>query len=183
MKDDMKVPVVSGHDEMPDYVLVSEAARIIGCTNKRIYQFVKAGRLPARRLGRMLILPREEVENFRPGPSGRVRKKAPPWRTYRSRGKLLATLIDVKFRPGMQRVWKNKLASIKPEEYTFTANVARYFTEKGDTVRIILIWKNTEKPDDTTRQEDLRLFQQAFETILDWETATYSIDEDVVFHT
>ena len=33
-----------------------------------------------------------------------------------------------------------------------------------------------------TRQHDLRLFQQAFADVLDWETATYSFD-DVLLHT
>lgn len=55
-------------------------------------------------------------------------------------------------------------------------------SEHGKMLRILLIWKNTEMPDETTRQQDLHRFQQAFADVLDWETADYSFD-DVLLHT
>jgi len=167
---------------VPGYVSVREAASIIGCTDQRIYQYVRSGRISAQRIGHILALPLEEVQNFQPGPAGRQRGKASPWRSYRSRGKLLATSIQVHIHPGMRDKLQEKLKAIKPDEYTFTGNVARYILSNTDTIQILLIWKNTEMPDDTTRQQDLRLFQQAFADVLDWETATYSFD-DIWLHT
>lgn len=176
MTESMNIP------NLPGYVSVREAAEIIGCSDKRVYQFVTSGRLPARRIGHMLVLPIEEVQRFHPGPSGRTRAKAPPWRVYRSGGKLFVTTIQVHIRAGMREKLLAKLAAIKPETHTFTGNIARYIVESGETVQIMLIWKNTEMPDDSTRQQDLRLFQRAFADVLDWETANYSFD-DVLLHT
>src|SRR5260370_29941019 len=92
MKDVIDIP------NLPGYVSIKEAAEMLGVSDKRVYQYVRAGRLPAQRVGHILILPTEEVRRFKPSPSGRVRTKAPPWRAYRSTGKLLVTDIRVEAR-------------------------------------------------------------------------------------
>src|SRR5437762_9257936 len=81
-------PMIDGVEipNLPGYVSIKEAADILGVSDKRVYQYVRAGRLPAQRVGHILILPIEAVKQFKPSPSGRVRTKAPPWRAYRSRG-------------------------------------------------------------------------------------------------
>jgi excisionase family DNA binding protein len=165
-------------------VSVHEAAKIIGCSESRVYQYVRSGRLPARKFGKnTLALPIDEVQNFRRVPAGR-QGEAPPWRRYRNQARLLVTTIDVRVCPGMQEEMQKKFNTIENEAYTytFTKTIARYISKRGETIRIMLIWKDTEMPDDTTRQQDLHLFQQAFADILDWETAEYSLD-DVVVHT
>lgn len=167
---------------LPGYVSVQEAAGIIGCSESRIYQYIKAGRLSARRIGHTLVLPLQEVQNFQRIPAGRQRENAPLWRRYRSRSKLLATTIQVQVRPGMQEKLQEKIKNIEPHDHTFTGNVARYIIEKDEAVKIILIWKSTEMPDEATRQQDLRSFQQAFADVLDWGTAKYSFN-DVLLHT
>ena len=62
--------------DLPGYVSIKEAAEMLGLSDKRVYQYVRAGRLPARRVGNILILPIEEVRQFKPSPSGRMRAKA-----------------------------------------------------------------------------------------------------------
>lgn len=167
---------------LPGYVSVQEAAGIIGCSESRIYQYIKSGRLSAQRVGHMLVLPAKEVQSFQRVPAGRQRREAPPWRRYRDRARLFATTVQVQVQPGMQEELRKKLAAVEPEQHTFTGNIARYVIGNGDTVQIVLIWKSTEMPDDTTRQQDLSLFQQAFDDVLNWETAKYAFD-DVLLHT
>ena len=171
---------------LPGYVSVKEAAAIIGVSDKRVYQYVMSGRLSALRIGHILVLPLEEVKQFKPSPSGRVRAKAPSWRSYRSRGNLLATDIHVHVRPGQQTRLLEKLRDIqKADEHTFPGTIARYVI-KGDTelttIHIFFIWKDTELPDDVTRQHDLHLFQKELEEVLDWGTAEYDTN-NIILHT
>src|SRR5216683_4895903 len=98
---------------LPGYVSTKEAADLLGVSDKRVYQYVRAGRLPAQRIGHILILPVEAVKQFKPSPSGRVRTKAPSWRTYRSRGTVLVTDIRVPVRAGQQAALVKKLRMIQ----------------------------------------------------------------------
>lgn len=169
--------------EAPELITVNQAAEIIQCSSKRVYQYIDEGRLSARKFGHQWALSREEVQKFQPGPSGRMRSKEPPWHVYRGQSKLFMTTIEVPIRPGMYETLREKLKQAEQQQtHTFTANVARYICEHGKTLRILLLWKNTEMPDETTRQRDLHLFQQEFADVLDWETADYSFD-DVLLHT
>ena len=172
--------------QIPGYVTTKEAAEMLGISNHRIYQYVKASRLKAVQVGKAFMMRVEDVEQFRPNPSGRVRTKAPAWRTYRSRGTLLATDILVRVRTGQQVKLVEKLKAIQEEDrHTFPGTIARYAI-KGDaaltTVQFWLIWKDTEMPDEMTRQKDLAAFQAELADVLDWETAQYSINE-VIIHT
>src|SRR6266568_4782425 len=146
---------------LPGYVSIREAADMLGVSDKRVYQYVRAGRLPAQRVGNILILPVEEVRQFKPSPSGRVRAKAPSWRAYRSRDALVITDIRVPVRVGQQAQLIEKLKAIqKGDSHTFAGTVARYVA-KGDerltSVDIVLIWKSTEMPAEARRKQDLDL--------------------------
>jgi len=169
---------------LPGYVSIKEAADILGVSDKRVYQYVRAGRLSARRIGPILIVPVEEVKHFTPSPSGRVRTKAPPWRAYRSRGEIVVMDISAHVRTGQQEQLVEQLRTIqKTEQHTFPGTIARYVV-KGDeglmTVRFLLIWKSTEMPDETIRQHALEAFQQALGDAVDWETAQFSIHEAII---
>jgi excisionase family DNA binding protein len=171
---------------LPGYVSVKEAADMLGVSDKRVYQYVVAGRLPAQRIGHILILPIEEVKQFKPSPSGRIRARAPSWRVYRSRGMLLVTDIHVQVRVGQQARLVEKLKAIqKGDRHTFPGTVARYVV-KGDTAltnaQILLIWKTTEMPDEAVRRQALAAFQEELADVLDWETAQYNTNE-VLIHT
>jgi excisionase family DNA binding protein len=169
---------------LPGYVSIKEAADMLGVSDKRVYQYVRAGRLPAQRIGHILILPIEEVKQFKPSPTGRVRTRAPSWRVYRSRGALLITDIHVQVRLGLQARLMEKLKAIqKLDQYTFPGTIARYVV-KGDadlkTVQILLIWKTTEMPDETTRKEDFMMFQEELADVLVWETAQTNTNEVII---
>ncbi len=169
---------------LPGYVSIKEAADMLGVSDKRVYQYVRAGRLPAQRIGHILILPIEEVKQFKPSPTGRVRTKAPSWRVYRSRGALLITDIHVHVRLGQQARLIEKLKAIqKLDRHTFPGTVARYIA-KGDadlkTVQVLFIWKTTEMPDEATRKHDFVVFQEEMADVLDWETAQINTNEVII---
>ncbi len=169
--------------KLTGYITVQDAADIIGCSKSRIYQYVKLGRLPAQKIGPLLLLPESNVRAFRPGPAGRQRGVAPPWRRYRNKAELLATVIHVPIQPGMQKKLQAKLdALFENQDHLFTSNVERYIMEEHGDLEIVLIWKTTEMPDETTRQRDLRSFQQESQEVLDWERATYAMKK-LLLHT
>src|SRR5258708_28631125 len=106
MIDSIEIP------NLPGYVSIKEGRDLLGVSDKRVYQYVRAGRLPAQRIGHILILPIEEVKRFKPSPSGRVRTKAPSWRAYRSRGTLFVTDIHVPVRAGQHATLVKTLNTI-----------------------------------------------------------------------
>jgi excisionase family DNA binding protein len=178
MLNDIEIP------NLPGYVSIKEAANMLGVSDKRVYQYVRAGRLPAQRIGHILILPIEEVKQFKPSPTGRVRTKAPSWRIYRSRGTLLITDIHVQVRVGQHARLLEKLKAMqKLDRHTFPGTVARYIA-KGDedleTLQVLLIWKTTEMPDETTRKHDFAVFQEEMADVLDWQTAQIITNEVII---
>jgi excisionase family DNA binding protein len=178
MLNDIEIP------NLPGYVSIKEAADMLGVSDKRVYQYVRAGRLPAQRIGHILILPIEEVKQFKPSPTGRVRTKAPSWRVFRSRGTLLITDIHVRVRVGQRARLIDKLKAIqKLDRHTFPGTVARYIA-KGDedlkTVQVVFLWKTTEMPDEAMRKQDFVAFQEEMADVLDWETAQINTNEVII---
>src|SRR5260370_10792367 len=65
--------------EIPGYVPIKEAAKLLGISNPRMYGYVRDKRIPARKAGRTLMIPVEGIEHFKLNPPGRVRTKPPNW--------------------------------------------------------------------------------------------------------
>ena len=170
--------------EIPGYISTKQGAQMLGVSNHRMYQYVKAGRLPVVHIGKSFMLRVEDVRRFKPHPSGRIRTKAPSWRVYRSRGTLLVTDIHVQVHPGQQERLVEKLKTIQQEDrHTFPGTIARYVI-KGDqklaTIHVLLIWKDIEMPDEATQQQYLTLFQEELADVLDWDTAQYNTNETII---
>jgi hypothetical protein len=96
----------------------------------------------------------------------------------------LVTTIQVRVREGQQAKLVEKLKAIqKADRHTFPGTVARYVV-KGDaalaSVQIVLIWKTTEMPSETTRQQHLEAFQQELADVLDWGSAGHETNEAII---
>lgn len=52
----------------------TQAARYLHISSERIRQLIKAGKLPARRVGRSWLVDKRDVDLFQPGHPGRRRK-------------------------------------------------------------------------------------------------------------
>jgi len=48
----------------PDYIPVSEAAKILGLNHDTVLQHIHAGNLPKRKVGSQYLLTNEEVEDY-----------------------------------------------------------------------------------------------------------------------
>src|SRR5947209_7775745 len=100
--------------DIPGYISIKQAAKLLRLSSRRVYQFVEEGRLPAVQAGQNILLPVEAVEQFRPKLTGRPRKETPGWRTP---GIVLqTTYIQVEVRAGQQDKLMLKLWKIKQEE-------------------------------------------------------------------
>jgi len=90
----------------------------------------------------------------------------------------------VHVRVGKQAELLEKVKAIqKANRHTFPGTMARYLI-KGDealsSVHFVLIWKDTEMPDETTRQHDLKALQEELADVIDRETALYSTNETLL---
>jgi excisionase family DNA binding protein len=171
--------------DIPGYVSIKQAALMLGITDKRVYRYIEIGRLPAYKASGVFLLSEEDVKQFKLNPPGRLRTNPPPWRTYSSRSKVLTTEIQVPVRMGKQEELLQKLAAIQgANRHTFPGTIARYLI-KGDEaltcVHIVLLWKDTDMPDEITRQHDLESLQDELADVLDWETARATTNETLLY--
>src|SRR5262249_37062114 len=158
----------------PGYISSEDAAEMLRVSTSRIYQYVDEDRLTAYKAGNAFIFLIEDIEQFKRNPTGRARNQPPPWRTYKGGGKVLATEIEVQVRQGHQQQLTDKLQTLKRAgRHTFPGTIARYVVKQNAEltgVKILLIWKSTEMPDEQTRQQHLAAFQTEMADVLDWET-------------
>jgi excisionase family DNA binding protein len=171
--------------DIPGYVSIKQAAQMLGITDKRVYRYIDIGRLPAYKASGVFLLSEEDVKQFKLNPPGRLRTSPPRWRAYSSRSKVLATEIWVHVRAGKQAKLLKALNEIQAtNRHTFPGTIARYLI-KGDealtSVHFVLLWKDTDMPDETTRQHDLDSLQDELADLLDWETAHYTTHETLLY--
>ncbi len=93
--------------------------------------------------------------------------------------------IHVHIREGQQEKLLEKLQAIyKGQRHTFPGTIQRYVfkDEKSPpAVSIWLIWKDTEMPDEITREKNLAAFKTELADVLDWETAQISTKESIIY--
>jgi excisionase family DNA binding protein len=170
---------------IPGHVPVKEAAEMLGISDDRVLQHIKAKRLPGKKvLGRYMI-PREAIEQFKQNPPGRVRTKAPNWRVYNIRSRLVSLAIEVQVLPGQEERMLEKLQSIqRGNRHTFPGSMARYILKEStsfSSLSIWLIWKDIEMPDEVTRGEELAALKAELADVLDWGTASQSTKEGIIY--
>ncbi len=171
--------------EPPGYLSVKQAAKILHVSERRVHQYIEAGRLPAYQPGREIMLPVKEVEQFRPKLTGRPRQKTPGWRGSADATSLAITYIQVQARSGQEANLLEKLQAIKREgRHLFPGTIMRYISLSDGTpptVTIQLVWRSSETPDEATRRKALDAFEAELSDVLDWKTAAYRT-EKVAIH-
>ncbi len=100
---------------LPGYVSIKEAAKILGLSDKRVYEFVDEGRLPSMWAADVIVIPLDEVKKFKRRTSGRPRKSIPLWRISSGENTQFLTLIVVQARPEKQNVLMHKLEEVRRE--------------------------------------------------------------------
>jgi excisionase family DNA binding protein len=172
--------------DVPGYVSIKQAAQMLGITDKRVYRYIDLGRLRAYKSGGVFLLAEEDVRQFKLNPPGRTRTEPPPWRMYNTRSKVLVTEFQVPVRAGERERLVEKLSEIQQgNRHTFPGTIARYVV-KGDSaltsLHFILVWKDTEMPDDPSRERSFIALKDEFSELLEWERAEYHTD-DALLHT
>ena len=66
---------------------------MLGLSPSRVYEYVEDGRLSSVRVAHMILIPVDEIKNFKPGIAGRPRKSLLRWRTSPPNNELLETSI------------------------------------------------------------------------------------------
>jgi excisionase family DNA binding protein len=170
---------------VPGYVSIREAAKIINVSRTRMYEYVDEGRFPLHKAGNTYLIAQADLANFKPNPTGRLREKPPKWRAYRGGGKLFTTEIEVKIRSDRREQLLKKLEAIRKEErHTLTGSIARYILldrVAPDMLTILLMWKDSEMPDQDIHEQELAAFRAELADVVDWETAQISEKDGIIY--
>ncbi|HEY0754139.1 MAG TPA: helix-turn-helix domain-containing protein [Ktedonobacteraceae bacterium] len=68
-------------EDVSGYLSIKEAARIIGVSERSIYGYLQAGKLPGEYIGTMMMVRAEQVYAYERTAPGRKRTRTPRWRT------------------------------------------------------------------------------------------------------
>ncbi len=155
----------AGRSNLPDYVSIKEAARLLGLSDKRVYEYVNDGRLSSVWAANVIMIPLSEVETFKRRSAGRPRKSVPTWRISTGDNTQHITTITVQIR--RYDAFIERLDMIR--NHRFPGTVARYIAECDEQITIMLVWKG--KHD---WEQALEAFRQDLADVLDWESARYT---------
>ena len=177
MNENNDIPRITG------YISVKEAAEILDVSDKMIYFYIESKRLHAVRASNILLIPTEELESFKQKSVGRPRTKTPAWKTSSKDNTLFVVSINVQVQTGQHNNLMERLKDIKREGlHTFPGTVSRYiigYESASERMEILLIWKTSVAPSESTRKQALEEFRQALADVVDWTTARY--DDGTVF--
>lgn len=171
---------------VPGYASIKEAAEMLGLSPSRVYEYVEDGRLSSVRAAHVILIPIEDVENFKPNIAGRPRKSVLRWRISPENNMLFSTSIVLQMRLGCQAELIKRLEKMRQgDEHLFPGTIARFIVRSEvvpEQIEITLIWRSTAMPSEQSREQALRDFRETLEDVLDWSTARYSSGQ-VLMHT
>jgi excisionase family DNA binding protein len=171
---------------LPGYVSIKEAARLLGISDKRVYEYVDEGRLTSLWAADVIMIPLDEVKTFKRQSAGRPRKNVPSWRISTGDNKQFITSIVVQIREGQYDAFLQRLETIRQgSQHSFPGTVARFIVESEKNpgqVDVSLIWRSAVMPDEMERERALDAFRQDLADVLDWDTAQYTHGK-VLMHT
>ncbi len=168
----------AGRPNLPGYVSIKEAAKLLGVSDKRVYEYVDEGRLPSTWAADVIMIPLAEVKEFKRRSSGRPRKSIPSWHVSSGDNTQFVTSIAVQIRPGQQHALIQRLEEIRRSgQHTFPGTIGRFVIESESVpgqVEILLVWRNAVMPDEIEREQALAAFRQTMLDVLDWTSAKYN---------
>lgn len=171
---------------IPGYVTIKEAAKLLGVSANRVYTYVEEGRLPSAQAAHVIMIPLEALQDFKSQLSGRPRTTIPTWRISPEENAVFTTSILVRIRSNQYNRLLAKLEEMRRErQHLFPGTIARYVLEEKrhpGHVEILLIWRSSAMPDESTYNQWLDEFRQTLREVLDWDTAQYDTGK-VIMHT
>src|SRR6266566_4631633 len=162
---------------IPGYVTIKDAAKILGVSANRVYTYVEEGRLPSAQAAHVIMIPLEALKDFKSQLSGRPRTTIPTWRISPEDNAVLTTSILVRIRPNQHARLLARLEEVRRErQHLFPGTIARYIMEKQqhpEHIEILLVWRGTAMPDESSYSQWLEKFRRALSDVLEWDTAQY----------
>lgn len=159
---------------------------MLGISERRVRLYIEMKRLPAVRAADVLMLPAENVKNFKRNMVGRPRKNTLAWRISSVDNTQFMTSISVQVKSQPSGHLTQVMEEIKNSgEHVFPGTIARYVVKSENIpgqIEIVLVWRSTVMPGDREREQALEAFRQALSDVLDWETAQYHHGE-ILMHT
>ena len=170
---------------LPGFLTVREAARIIGVSDRSVYGYVHAGKLPGARVGHTIVVSAEHARTYQRRAPGRVRTTAPSWHRPPQQNRLDLTTIKVRVRPGQEELLMGKLHEIRAaRQHLLPGTAARYIARAPDdpaSVMIVLIWRRTSMPCEREREAALAGLSAELADVLAWELAVRT-ESHVLLH-
>src|SRR5689334_10272139 len=129
---------------LPNYVSIKEAAKLLGISDKRVYEYVDEGRLPSMWAADVIMIPLDEVKRFKRKSSGRPRKSIPTWRISSGDNAQFVTSIIARIHTGQYDALIQRLEKIRQESlHAFPGTVARFIVESEtfpNQIEISFVW-------------------------------------------
>ena len=170
---------------LPGFLTVREAARIIGVSERSIYGYVHAGKLPGARVGHTIVVSAEHARTYQRRAPGRVRTIAPSWHRPPLQNRLDLTTIRVRVRPGQEERFMHKLHEIRAaRQHLLPGTAARYIARAPDdpaSVMIALIWRRASMSCEHEREAALAALSAELADVLAWEFAVRT-ESHVLLH-
>ncbi len=176
----------AGRPNLPGYVSIKEAAKILGISDKRVYEYVDEGRLPSMWAADVIMIPLAEVQKFKRKSSGRPRKSVPVWRISSGDNTQFIISITAQVRPGQQDALLQKLEEMRESGlHTFPGTITRFIATSETIpgqIQITLIWRSAVMPTEAEKKREVEALRQTLSDVLDWDTAQYN-NGKVLMHT
>ncbi len=92
-----------------DHLTTRQASEVLGVTTQRILALIRAGRLPATKLGRDWLIARQDLEKFEKRPQGNFKLNAEQVREIRYMAKDGTTPVELarKFKVSVRTIYRH----------------------------------------------------------------------------
>ncbi|HEY0753544.1 MAG TPA: helix-turn-helix domain-containing protein [Ktedonobacteraceae bacterium] len=169
-------PQETSSEQLPVYLSVREAARVLGVSERSVYGYIETGKLPGARLGNVIVVTADAVYTYQRRAPGRVRTTTPPWRRPPLQNLEYLTTITVRVYPGQDEMLERKLHDIhSTNKHRLPGTAARYIVRNEhdpEEIDIILIWRSVVMPPAEMREASLTSLYSDLAEVLDWGTAS-----------
>jgi excisionase family DNA binding protein len=170
---------------VPGYLSVKEAAQLIGVSERTIYGYIEAGKLPASRIGTLIVIDAQSARRYQRQAPGRTRSHVPVWHVPPEHNQLVLTTISVRQRPGRGEQLIERLRELRVKgRHLLPGTAARYIArsqEDADDLQIVLLWRGALLAGEDQRKQALAALAADLADLLDWEQATVQ-EQQVLLH-
>ena len=152
---------------------------MLGVAYNTALGYVHSGKLKAKMISGVHVIPRKEIENFKRGLAGRPRTSVPKWRFSPEGNELIGTSVEAELRAGVsEEDFVKALDKVRRDKHLlFEGTIARYVMSnrrEPRRVQFLLLWRQTVMPPEDEIEKALTALRSILANVLDWSTASSS---------